>query len=330
MLSSILKDTPQADHRPESGAAGRPRADHPPLPGEGPVAPLPDRHRPPQRARRPEAGARQRHQRGIRHRRTTGPDDVAVDPAQGAGDRRPGRWSLLAAGALRLLAVEEPRRDARRRALRNRSVEPSHQHRQRVAGGGFAGRPVRRACEERCRQPALWMRQTATTSDVQIVPAAPVRYDGVTYSPDGDYVYYVTYATHRRGRHALPDRGARRGAAEGPRGRRQPDFFLPGPGAVHVHPRRAGGRDGVGHDRQCRRQRGAKTRRARSARSVPAERPGLVPGRPHDRGAGATTPRGQPIRWWWRSMSNRARRPCSRTAGTASAISNGSPTAGLS
>ncbi len=43
-------------------------------------------------------------------------------------------------------------------------------------------------------QPALWMRQTATTSDVPIVPAAPVRYDGVTYSPDGDYVYYVTYA----------------------------------------------------------------------------------------------------------------------------------------
>ncbi len=42
--------------------------------------------------------------------------------------------------------------------------------------------------------PALWMRQTATTSDVQIVPPADVRYDGVTYAPDGDYVYYVTYA----------------------------------------------------------------------------------------------------------------------------------------
>ena len=41
--------------------------------------------------------------------------------------------------------------------------------------------------------PSLWMRQTATTSDVQIVPPAPVRYDGVTYSTDGDYVYYVTY-----------------------------------------------------------------------------------------------------------------------------------------
>ena len=42
-------------------------------------------------------------------------------------------------------------------------------------------------------KPGLWVRQTATTSDVQIVPPAAVRYDGVTYSPDGDYVYYVTY-----------------------------------------------------------------------------------------------------------------------------------------
>jgi Tol biopolymer transport system component len=41
--------------------------------------------------------------------------------------------------------------------------------------------------------PSLWMRQTATTSDVQIVAAATVRYDGVTYSPDGNHVYYVTY-----------------------------------------------------------------------------------------------------------------------------------------
>ena len=41
--------------------------------------------------------------------------------------------------------------------------------------------------------PSLWMRQTGTTSDVQIVPPAAVHYDGVSYSPDGDHVYYVTY-----------------------------------------------------------------------------------------------------------------------------------------
>ena len=43
-------------------------------------------------------------------------------------------------------------------------------------------------------EPSLWVRQTATLSDVQIVPPARVRYDGASYSPDGDYVYYVTYA----------------------------------------------------------------------------------------------------------------------------------------
>jgi eukaryotic-like serine/threonine-protein kinase len=42
--------------------------------------------------------------------------------------------------------------------------------------------------------PSLWVRQTATQSDVQIVPPALVRYDGASYAPDGDYVYYVTYA----------------------------------------------------------------------------------------------------------------------------------------
>jgi Tol biopolymer transport system component len=41
--------------------------------------------------------------------------------------------------------------------------------------------------------PSLWMRQATTTSDVQIVPQAAVRYDGVTFSPDGDHVYFVTY-----------------------------------------------------------------------------------------------------------------------------------------
>ena len=41
---------------------------------------------------------------------------------------------------------------------------------------------------------SLWVRQTATPSNVQIVPPAPVRYSGVTVSPDANYVYYSTYA----------------------------------------------------------------------------------------------------------------------------------------
>src|SRR5262249_48226895 len=42
-------------------------------------------------------------------------------------------------------------------------------------------------------QQSLWMRQVATSSNVQIVAPAPVRYDGLTFSPDGNFVYYSTY-----------------------------------------------------------------------------------------------------------------------------------------
>jgi Tol biopolymer transport system component len=41
----------------------------------------------------------------------------------------------------------------------------------------------------------LWTRQTATTSDVRIVPPADVRFDGLAFSPDGNYVYYSYYAS---------------------------------------------------------------------------------------------------------------------------------------
>ncbi len=37
----------------------------------------------------------------------------------------------------------------------------------------------------------LWVRQVATTSDVQIVPPAKVNYLGLTFSNDGNYIYYV-------------------------------------------------------------------------------------------------------------------------------------------
>jgi Tol biopolymer transport system component len=41
--------------------------------------------------------------------------------------------------------------------------------------------------------PSLWIRQTAAMSDVQIVPSALVRYDGLAFAPDGNYIYYSTY-----------------------------------------------------------------------------------------------------------------------------------------
>lgn len=42
-------------------------------------------------------------------------------------------------------------------------------------------------------QSSLWVRQTATASNVQIVPPTETRYVGVTFSLDGNYVYYVVY-----------------------------------------------------------------------------------------------------------------------------------------
>ena len=41
-------------------------------------------------------------------------------------------------------------------------------------------------------QESLWLRQVATTSNVEIVPPANVRYLGVTFSPDGNHIYYTT------------------------------------------------------------------------------------------------------------------------------------------
>ena len=39
-------------------------------------------------------------------------------------------------------------------------------------------------------QQSLWTRQVATQSNVEIIAPAAVRYDSLTFSPDGDYIYY--------------------------------------------------------------------------------------------------------------------------------------------
>jgi len=46
---------------------------------------------------------------------------------------------------------------------------------------------------EENRQQSLWLRQVTTSSNVQIVPAAAVAYDGLSFSPDSNYIYYVVY-----------------------------------------------------------------------------------------------------------------------------------------
>ena len=40
-------------------------------------------------------------------------------------------------------------------------------------------------------QQSLWLRQVATTSDTQIVPPSTESYFGITFSKDGNYIYYV-------------------------------------------------------------------------------------------------------------------------------------------
>jgi len=40
----------------------------------------------------------------------------------------------------------------------------------------------------------LWLRQVATTSNVEVVPAAEGRYAGLGFAPDGNHIYYTTYA----------------------------------------------------------------------------------------------------------------------------------------
>ncbi len=39
---------------------------------------------------------------------------------------------------------------------------------------------------------SLWVRQVASTSNVEILPPVEVDYDGLTFSRDGDFIYYIT------------------------------------------------------------------------------------------------------------------------------------------
>jgi Tol biopolymer transport system component len=43
------------------------------------------------------------------------------------------------------------------------------------------------------KQQSLWMRQVSTSSNVQIKPPADVSYNGLTFSPGGDYLYYLAW-----------------------------------------------------------------------------------------------------------------------------------------
>src|SRR5262245_25382225 len=52
------------------------------------------------------------------------------------------------------------------------------------------GKYVAHVIEESGKQ-SLWLRQVATSSEIQIVPPDEVAYIGITFSPDGNFIYYV-------------------------------------------------------------------------------------------------------------------------------------------
>ncbi|MFN2453129.1 MAG: protein kinase [Pyrinomonadaceae bacterium] len=64
----------------------------------------------------------------------------------------------------------------------------------KVTGAGISpdGKYVAHVVDDGGQQ-SLWVRHVATASNVQIVPPAEVRYVGLSFSPDGNYVYYTIY-----------------------------------------------------------------------------------------------------------------------------------------
>ncbi|HEU5240327.1 MAG TPA: protein kinase, partial [Pyrinomonadaceae bacterium] len=61
-------------------------------------------------------------------------------------------------------------------------------------------------------QQSLWLRQVATTSDTQIVPPSTESYFGITFSKDGNYIYYVQGDFNNDGSRALYQVGTLGGA----------------------------------------------------------------------------------------------------------------------
>ena len=85
-----------------------------------------------------------------------------------------------------------------RSLLSNRPVTGSNAKLQRLTTSGKAsdaaispdGKWVAHVKSDAGQQ-SLWLRQVATTSDTQIVPPSPQSYYGITFSKDGNYIYYV-------------------------------------------------------------------------------------------------------------------------------------------
>jgi serine/threonine protein kinase/Tol biopolymer transport system component len=53
-------------------------------------------------------------------------------------------------------------------------------------------------------QQSLWLRHIATGSDTEIVPTAPVDYTALTFSPDGNYIYFLRWEAVEGGFYRVP------------------------------------------------------------------------------------------------------------------------------
>ena len=61
------------------------------------------------------------------------------------------------------------------------------------------GKYVVNVDDEGSGQQSLWMRHVATGSNTQIMPPAEVRYTGLTFTPNGDFLYFVRIEPDRPG-----------------------------------------------------------------------------------------------------------------------------------
>ena len=89
-------------------------------------------------------------------------------------------------------------------------------------------------------QQSLWLRQVETTSDTQIVPPSQQDYYGITFSKDGNYIYYALGEPTRIFlAHALPSADTWRRFPQSDRKHRLPRLPFNGRDAPGVHARRS-------------------------------------------------------------------------------------------
>ena len=126
---------------------------------------------------------------------------AGTTPARARRAAAPGRVGMFVLAAAALVAIgfaANTWRTSRSAGTASKNLETAQMVRLTSNGNAFLatvspdGKYVAHVKNDGT-QPALWLRQTATQSDVQIVPPAQVRYDGVTFAPDGNHVYYVIY-----------------------------------------------------------------------------------------------------------------------------------------